>query len=87
MWRMSVPEIQGRRGVTSSVIAVTADHTGFALKNSMKVVLDEHGFPLVDLGARLIGPEVACDCLLTFVKTPLDGAHARRVAKMSAPVP
>ena len=40
------------------------------------------------LGARLIGPEVARDCLLTFLNTPFDGGrHARRVAKMSSPVP
>jgi Ribose/Galactose Isomerase len=42
--------------VTSSVIALAADHAGFALKNSMKVVLDEHGFPLVDLGPETADP-------------------------------
>jgi Ribose/Galactose Isomerase len=36
--------------VTGLVIALAADHAGFELKNSMKVVLDEHGVPLVDLG-------------------------------------
>jgi ribose 5-phosphate isomerase B len=37
------------------------------------------------LGARLIGPEVARDCLLTFLSTPFAGGrHARRVAKMSS---
>jgi ribose 5-phosphate isomerase B len=41
------------------------------------------------LGARLIGPDVARDCLLTFLNTPFGGGrHARRVAKMSsAPQP
>lgn len=40
------------------------------------------------LGARLIGPEVARDCLLTFLNTPFAGGrHARRVAKLSEPVP
>jgi ribose 5-phosphate isomerase B len=40
------------------------------------------------LGARLIGSEVARDCLLTFLKTPFAGGrHARRVAKMSSPAP
>jgi ribose 5-phosphate isomerase B len=148
--------------MTSPVIALAADHAGFELKNGMKVVLEEHGFPVVDLGpatadpvdypdmagklaaelrdgraqqgllvcgtgigiaiaanrfpwvraavchdvtsarlarehndanvlafgARLIGPEVARDCLLTFLKTAFAGGrHARRVAKMSsAPV-
>jgi ribose 5-phosphate isomerase B len=39
------------------------------------------------LGARLIGLEVARDCLLTFLSTPFAGGrHARRVAKMSSPV-
>lgn len=37
------------------------------------------------LGARLIGLEVAHDCLLTFLNTPFAGGrHARRVAKMSS---
>jgi len=37
------------------------------------------------LGARLIGPEVARDCLLTFLRTAFAGGrHARRVAKLSA---
>jgi ribose 5-phosphate isomerase B len=40
------------------------------------------------LGARLIGLEVARDCLLTFLNTPFAGGrHARRVAKLSASVP
>jgi ribose 5-phosphate isomerase B len=145
--------------MTSPVIALAADHAGFELKNAMKVVLEEHGFPALDLGpatadpvdypdmagklavalrdgraqqgllvcgtgigiataanrfpwvraavchdvtsarlarehndanvlafgARLIGPEVARDCLLTFLKTAFAGGrHARRVAKMSS---
>jgi ribose 5-phosphate isomerase B len=37
------------------------------------------------LGARLIGLDVARDCLLTFLNTPFaEGRHARRVAKMSS---
>jgi ribose 5-phosphate isomerase B len=141
------------------VVALVADHAGFELKNSLKGVLDEHGFPILDLGpetadpvdypdmakrlavaieqgraqfgvmacgsgigiaiaanrypwiraamcydvttarlarehndanvlalgARLIGLEVARDCLLTFLNTPFAGGrHARRVAKMSS---
>ena len=35
------------------------------------------------LGARLIGLEVALDCLKIFLETPFDGGrHARRVAKL-----
>jgi ribose 5-phosphate isomerase B len=38
------------------------------------------------LGSRLIGWEVARDCLLTFLDTPFAGGrHARRVAKLSSP--
>jgi ribose 5-phosphate isomerase B len=40
---------------------------------------------VVALGARLTGPDVARDCLLTFLNTPFAGGrHARRVAKMSS---
>ena len=36
------------------------------------------------LGGRLLGPELAKDCLKTFFTTPFDGGrHARRVAKLS----
>ncbi|MBX3502906.1 MAG: ribose 5-phosphate isomerase B [Alphaproteobacteria bacterium] len=36
------------------------------------------------LGARLIGPEVARDCLRVFLDTPFDGGrHAARVGKLS----
>ena len=40
------------------------------------------------LGARLTGPEVARDCVLTFLRTAFTGGrHARRVAKLSATEP
>jgi ribose 5-phosphate isomerase B len=36
------------------------------------------------LGARLIGPETAKDCLKIFLSTAFDGGrHVRRVAKLS----
>lgn len=36
------------------------------------------------LGARLLGPEVAKDCVKTFFSTQFEGGrHARRIAKMS----
>ncbi|UFN50763.1 ribose 5-phosphate isomerase B [Roseomonas sp. OT10] len=36
------------------------------------------------LGARMIGPEIALDCLRTFLATPYEGGrHERRVAKLS----
>jgi ribose 5-phosphate isomerase B len=38
------------------------------------------------LGARLIGEEVARECLKVFLETPFEGGrHARRVAKLSPP--
>jgi ribose 5-phosphate isomerase B len=36
------------------------------------------------LGGRLVGPELARDCLKIFFSTPFEGGrHARRVAKLS----
>ncbi len=38
------------------------------------------------LGGRLIGPEVARDCLKIFLETPFEGGrHERRVGKLSHP--
>lgn len=38
------------------------------------------------LGARLIGPDMARDCVAAFLSTPFDGdRHAPRVAKLAAP--
>jgi ribose 5-phosphate isomerase B len=42
--------------MTDPVIALAADHAGLELKNSMKVVLEEHGFPVVDLGPETSDP-------------------------------
>ena len=40
---------------------------------------------ILALGSRIIGVEVAKDCLRTFLTTPFDGGrHAGRVAKLSA---
>jgi ribose 5-phosphate isomerase B len=40
---------------------------------------------VIALGARLVGPEVARDCLRVFLETPFEGGrHAARVAKLSA---
>jgi ribose 5-phosphate isomerase B len=36
------------------------------------------------LGGRILGPELAKDCLKIFLSTPFEGGrHARRVAKLS----
>ncbi|HEX2889375.1 ribose 5-phosphate isomerase B [Vineibacter terrae] len=40
---------------------------------------------VIALGARLVGPEVAKDCLRAFLETPFEGGrHAARVAKLSS---
>jgi len=42
---------------------------------------------VVVFGGRVIGPEVAKDCLKVFLDTEFEGGrHARRVAKMSIPL-
>ena len=42
--------------MTGPVIALAADHAGFELKDSMKVVLEEHSFPFLDLGPETSDP-------------------------------
>lgn len=41
---------------------------------------------IIVLGARVIGPEIMKECLLSFARTPFDpgndGRHARRVAQL-----
>ena len=38
---------------------------------------------MIALGARIVGPEIADDCLVAFLETPFEGGrHARRVAKL-----
>jgi ribose 5-phosphate isomerase B len=52
-----------------------------------RLAREQNDANVLALGARLIGPEVARDCLLTFLKIRFAGGrHARRVAKMSVPV-
>jgi len=42
---------------------------------------------VIAMGARLIGPDMAKDCVTTFLATVFGGdRHARRVAKLSNPV-
>ena len=42
--------------MASPVFALAADHAGFALKNSMKAVLEEQGVSLIDLGPETADP-------------------------------
>jgi ribose 5-phosphate isomerase B len=42
---------------------------------------------VIALGARIVGTEVARDCLRVFLETPFEGGrHAARVTKLSPPV-
>jgi ribose 5-phosphate isomerase B len=52
-------------------------------QTSARLAREHNDANVLALGARLIGTEVAKDCLHTFLKTPFaDGRHARRVAKL-----
>ena len=42
--------------MASAVFALAADHAGFALKNSVKAVLEEQRVPLLDLGPETADP-------------------------------
>jgi len=51
---------------------------------SARVTRADNDANVLCLGARLIGEEVAKDCLRVFLETPFAGGrHARRVAKLS----
>ncbi len=57
--------------------AVCADETGARLAR------EHNDANVLALGARLIGPEVAKDCLKVFLATPFAGGrHVPRVAKL-----
>jgi ribose 5-phosphate isomerase B len=51
---------------------------------SARVTRNDNDANVLCLGARLVGEEVAKDCLRVFLETPFAGGrHARRVAKLS----
>jgi ribose 5-phosphate isomerase B len=51
---------------------------------SARLAREHNDANVLALGARLLGPEVAKDCLNTFLSTPFAaGRHVGRVAKMS----
>lgn len=55
---------------------------------SAKLCRQHNDANVLCLGGRLIGPEVARDCLAAFLDTEFEGGrHARRVAKLNAVVP
>lgn len=52
---------------------------------SARLAREHNDANVLALGARMIGVDVAKDCLKTFLATPFEGGrHARRVAKLSA---
>lgn len=52
-------------------------------QTSARLAREHNDANVLALGARLIGTEVAKDCLRTFLGTKFaDGRHARRVAKL-----
>jgi ribose 5-phosphate isomerase B len=52
-----------------------------------KLCREHNDANVIAFGGRVIGVEVAKDCLKTFLTTPFEGGrHAKRIAKMSIPV-
>ncbi len=53
---------------------------------SAKLAREHNDANVIAMGARLVGIEIAKDCLDVFLKTPFGGdRHQRRVDKLSAP--
>lgn len=53
---------------------------------SAKLSREHNDANVIAMGARLVGIEIAKDCLDVFLKTPFSGdRHQRRVDKLSAP--
>ena len=53
---------------------------------SAKLSREHNDANVIAMGARLVGIEIAKDCLDVFLKTPFGGdRHQRRVDKLSAP--
>jgi ribose 5-phosphate isomerase B len=97
--RMAAALLQGRarRGVvvcgTGIGISIAANrhrHVRAALctdTTAARLARQHNDANVLALGARVIGEEVARDCLRVFLETPFEGGrHARRVDKLSPPV-
>jgi len=53
---------------------------------SAKLSREHNDANIIAMGARLTGPDMAKECVTTFVSTAFGGErHARRVAKLSSP--
>jgi len=76
-------------GIGISIAANRYPHVRAALAHdsfTARMARQHNDANVLVLGGRVIGQEVARDCLDTFLSTPFEGGrHAGRVAKMSSP--
>ncbi len=74
-------------GIGISIAANRHAHVRAALchdTTSARLARQHNDANVLALGARMVGEEVARDCLKVFLETPFDGGrHERRVAKLS----
>ncbi len=79
-------------GIGMAIAANRHPHVRAALCHDVttaRLAREHNDANVLALGARILGPEVARDCLVTFLTTRFAGGrHARRVAKLSpSPLP
>lgn len=78
-------------GIGISIAANRHSHVRAALCHDhydARVSREHNDANVLVLGGRTTGSEVAKDCLKVFLETAFEGGrHARRVAKLSAPMP
>ena len=74
-------------GIGISIAANRHRHIRCALVHDVttaRLTRQHNDANVLALGARIVGPEVALDCLRTWLTTPFDGGrHAARIAKLS----
>lgn len=74
-------------GIGISIAANRYDHVRAAVCTSStmaRLARLHNDANVLALGSRIVGTEVAKDCLACFLETPFEGGrHARRVAKLS----
>ncbi|RIK92797.1 MAG: ribose 5-phosphate isomerase B [Proteobacteria bacterium] len=77
-------------GIGISIAANRHPHVRAALCHNgltARLARQHNDANVLALGGRILGPELAKDCLREFLATPFEGGrHARRVAKLAAPV-
>lgn len=74
-------------GIGISIAANRHRHIRCALVHDVttaRLTRQHNDANVLALGGRIVGPEVALDCLRTWLATPFDGGrHAARIAKLS----